>query len=79
MKYWGAIIRSEASCALLQDSFWWFYLKYFKKENLNLERDAFKYFCRLADSFTALFLSIDSSLRDRFFGVRQTSAELDLF
>lgn len=30
MRYWNPIIRSEASCAILQDSFWWFFLKYFK-------------------------------------------------
>ena len=30
MKYWSAIIRSEASNAILQDAFWWFYLKNFK-------------------------------------------------
>ena len=30
MKYWSTIIRSEASCAIIQDAFWWFYLKYFK-------------------------------------------------
>jgi hypothetical protein len=30
LRYWSPIIRSEASCAILQDSFWWFFLKYFK-------------------------------------------------
>jgi hypothetical protein len=30
LRYWNPTIRSEASCAILQDGFWWFFLKYFK-------------------------------------------------
>lgn len=30
MKYWTVIIRTDASIAILLDSFWWFYLKHFK-------------------------------------------------
>ena len=68
LKYWTPFIRSEASCAILADSVWWFYLKYFRKDS-HLETEAYRYFSRIADSFVALFMSADSSVRDRFFSV----------
>ena len=68
MKFWSPIIRSEASSAILLDSFWWFYLHYFKNDS-TLDNDKLLYFSRIADSFVALFLTIDITMRDKFFNV----------
>lgn len=68
LKYWTQIIRSDASIAILLDSFWWFYIKHFRKEPKMLN-DAYKFFCRISESFASLLFNIDSSIRDRFFGV----------
>jgi hypothetical protein len=69
MKYWIPVVRSEASCAITQDTFWWLYLSYFKKEHINLKKDILNFFSRISESFTALFMSIDQSFRDKFFNV----------
>ncbi|CAF0787840.1 unnamed protein product [Brachionus calyciflorus] len=67
LKYWTTIIRTDASIAILLDSFWWFYLKFFKKDT-TFQIDAYKFFCRISESFAALLFNIDPSIRDRFFG-----------
>jgi hypothetical protein len=41
----------------------------FIQKNDQHKADAVKYFSRVADSFSALLMSVHSSIRDRFFDV----------
>ncbi|BFZ01391.1 hypothetical protein BsWGS_04430 [Bradybaena similaris] len=64
-KFWKMIFMSEASSAVLQDSFWWIFLDHFNKEE-SCETDKDLLFNRIADSYTALFTSINQDVRDKF-------------
>ncbi|XP_053221336.1 protein FAM227B isoform X2 [Podarcis raffonei] len=54
---------SEASLAILQDCFWWWFLHKFKPDQA--EQDHL--FDRISDSFVALLLSTPSFIKDPFF------------
>ncbi|XP_076800355.1 protein FAM227B-like isoform X2 [Clavelina lepadiformis] len=62
-QFWKKLFLSEASVALLQDTFWWFFLETF--EHHPAAQD--KIFTRIADSYIALFFSAHPDIRDKFF------------
>lgn len=67
-KFWKKLFLSEASVAVLQDTFWWFFLYKFdegrnRTENMSLLYD------RIADSYVALFTSIHNDVKDKFLSV----------
>ncbi|XP_064608958.1 protein FAM227B-like [Liolophura sinensis] len=62
-KFWKKIFLSEASVAVMQDGFWWIFLKNFQKKKVK-EQD--QLFDRIADSFVALFHSINADVKDKF-------------
>ncbi|XP_006168836.1 protein FAM227B [Tupaia chinensis] len=64
-KIWKTHFLSEASIALLQDSFWWWFLHKFKPDRENQDR----LFDRISESYVALFMSIPLSRKDAFFQV----------
>ncbi|KAH3828250.1 hypothetical protein DPMN_130203 [Dreissena polymorpha] len=62
-KFWKKLFLSEASVAMMQDTFWWFFLDKFdtsKPIDKNLLYD------RIADSYVALFTSINEDVKDKF-------------
>ena len=59
---WRKTILSEASVAVFQDAFWWFFCRNFER---NQSTDAI--FSRISDSFVALFFSIPPGYKDWFF------------
>ncbi|XP_053405704.1 protein FAM227B-like isoform X2 [Mercenaria mercenaria] len=62
-KFWKKLFLSEASVAVMQDTFWWFFLHKFdtsKPIDKNLLYD------RIADSYVALFTSINEDVKDKF-------------
>lgn len=65
-KFWKKIFLSEASIAVVQDLFWWCFMRIFKP-NTQIEQD--RVFDRVADSFAALFFSINPDIRDKIFKV----------
>ncbi|KAJ7311027.1 hypothetical protein JRQ81_006623, partial [Phrynocephalus forsythii] len=54
---------SEASLAILQDCFWWWFLHKFKPD----QKEQNHFFDRISDSFVALLLSTPSYIKDPFF------------
>ncbi|XP_042330732.1 protein FAM227B isoform X2 [Sceloporus undulatus] len=54
---------SEASLAILQDCFWWWFLHKFKPD----EDEQDHFFDRISDSFVALLLSTPNYIKDPFF------------
>lgn len=59
---WKKTVLSNASVAVFQDAFWWFFCRNFQKDQ---PIDAI--FSRISDSFVALFFSIPAGYRDQFF------------
>merc|ERR1739838_29965 len=59
---WKALFFSQASIALLHDSFWWIFMKKFQ-ENQQVQDHLFS---RIADNYVALFASIHPDIRDKF-------------
>ncbi|XP_060115953.1 protein FAM227B [Heteronotia binoei] len=59
------LFLSEASIALLQDCFWWWFLQKFKPDQG--EQDHL--FDRISDSFVALLLSTPNYIKDPFFQI----------
>lgn len=64
-KIWRGHFLSEASIALLHDSFWWWFLHKFKPDR---ESQDFL-FDRISESYVALFMSVPQSRKDTFFQV----------
>ncbi|KAL2790512.1 protein FAM227B isoform 1, partial [Daubentonia madagascariensis] len=64
-KIWKTHFLSEASIALLHDSFWWWFLHKFKPDREN--QDCL--FDRISESYVTLFMSIPLSRKDAFFQV----------
>nr|XP_032618916.1 protein FAM227B [Chelonoidis abingdonii] len=65
LKVWRKLFLSEASIAVLQDCFWWWFLQKFKPN----QEDQDYFFDRIADSFVSLFLCVPSDTKDAFFQV----------
>ncbi|XP_019626953.1 PREDICTED: protein FAM227B-like [Branchiostoma belcheri] len=65
-KLWKKLFLSEASVAVMQDTFWWYFLEKFEK---NRPEDQDRLFNRIADSFVALFMSVHPDVRDKYFKV----------
>ncbi|XP_015267264.1 PREDICTED: protein FAM227B, partial [Gekko japonicus] len=63
LKVLKKLFLSEASIALLQDCFWWWFLQKFKPDQG--EQDHL--FDRISDSFVALLLSTPNYIKDPFF------------
>ncbi|XP_069316248.1 protein FAM227B [Eulemur rufifrons] len=64
-KIWKTHFLSEASIALLHDSFWWWFLHKFRPDREN--QDCL--FDRISESYVILFMSIPLSRKDAFFQV----------
>nr|XP_060474566.1 protein FAM227B isoform X4 [Panthera onca] len=64
-KIWKTHFLSEASIALLHDSFWWWFLHKFKPDRENQD----SLFDRISESYAVLFMSIPASLKDTFLQV----------
>ncbi|KAM9646752.1 protein FAM227B [Trichechus inunguis] len=64
-KIWKTHFLSEASIALLHDSFWWWFLYKFKPDRENQD----SLFDRISESYVALFMSIPLSRKDAFLQV----------
>ncbi|XP_041366679.1 protein FAM227B-like [Gigantopelta aegis] len=64
-KFWKKLFLSEASVAIMQDSFWWVYLHMFNLEDGH-QRHKDQLFDRIADSFVALFTTINTDVKDKF-------------
>ncbi|XP_053451521.1 protein FAM227B [Nycticebus coucang] len=64
-KIWKTHFLSEASIALLHDSFWWWFLYKFKPDRTN--QDCL--FDRISESYVTLFMSIPLSRKDAFFQI----------
>ncbi|EAW77373.1 chromosome 15 open reading frame 33, isoform CRA_e [Homo sapiens] len=62
-KIWKTHFLSEASIALLHDSFWWWFLHKFRPDREN--QDCL--FDRISESYVTLFMSIPLSRKDAFF------------
>ncbi|XP_071794283.1 protein FAM227B-like isoform X3 [Asterias amurensis] len=65
-KFWKKLFLSEASVAVMQDTFWWFFLQEYQPKQSS---DQNKLFNRIADSFVALFTSVNPEIKDKFFAV----------
>ncbi|XP_075431738.1 protein FAM227B [Ascaphus truei] len=65
LKIWRKLFLSETSAAILQDSFWWFFLQRFKPDR----EEQVRLFDRISDSFVALFWSVHRHVKDLFFKV----------
>ena len=59
---WKKAILSEASVAVFQDAFWWMFCYLFEPKQA---KDMI--FSRISDSFIALFFSLPTAYKDRFF------------
>ncbi|XP_069910261.1 protein FAM227B isoform X2 [Oryctolagus cuniculus] len=64
-KTWKMYFLSEASIALLHDSFWWWFLHKFKPDRENQDY----LFNRISESYVILFVSIPLSRKDTFFQI----------
>ncbi|XP_074863328.1 protein FAM227B [Carettochelys insculpta] len=64
-KVWKKLFLSEASIAVLQDCFWWWFLQKFQPN----QEDQDHLFDRISDSFVSLFLCVPSDTKDAFFQV----------
>ncbi|XP_034850571.1 protein FAM227B [Mirounga leonina] len=64
-KIWKTHFLSEASIALLHDSFWWWFLHKFKPDRENQD----SLFDRISESYVILFMSIPTSRKDAFLQV----------
>ncbi|XP_045305738.1 protein FAM227B isoform X1 [Leopardus geoffroyi] len=64
-KIWKTHFLSEASIALLHDSFWWWFLHKFKPDRENQD----SLFDRISESYVVLFMSIPASRKDTFLQV----------
>nr|XP_030698654.1 protein FAM227B [Globicephala melas] len=64
-KIWKTHFLSEASVALLHDSFWWWFLHKFKPDRESQD----SLFDRISESYVSLFMSIPLSRKDAFFQV----------
>ncbi|XP_070279360.1 protein FAM227B isoform X5 [Myotis yumanensis] len=64
-KLWRIYFLSEASIAVLHDSFWWWFLHKFKPDKENQDF----LFDRISESYVTLFISIPRSKKDAFFQV----------
>uniref|UniRef100_A0A8P0TQG2 Family with sequence similarity 227 member B n=1 Tax=Canis lupus familiaris TaxID=9615 RepID=A0A8P0TQG2_CANLF len=64
-KIWKTHFLSEASIALLHDSFWWWFLHKFKPDRENQDF----LFDRISESYVTLFMSIPASRKDTFLQV----------
>ncbi|XP_031553743.1 protein FAM227B-like [Actinia tenebrosa] len=58
------LFLSEASVAILQDTFWWFFLNCFQSDKRSAQDGLFN---RIADSFVCLFFGVPPPYKDRFF------------
>ncbi|VDI19018.1 Hypothetical predicted protein [Mytilus galloprovincialis] len=67
-KFWKKLFLSEASVAVLQDTFWWIFLNKFDEGRNTTENKSLLY-DRIADSYVALFTSIHNDVKDKFLGV----------
>ncbi|XP_077863821.1 protein FAM227B-like [Saccoglossus kowalevskii] len=65
-KFWKKLFLSEASVAVMQDTFWWFFLNSWETDR---KEEQEKLFNRIADSFVALFTSVNPNIKDKFFAV----------
>ncbi|XP_056022430.1 protein FAM227B-like isoform X3 [Ostrea edulis] len=65
-KFWKKLFLSEASVAVMQDTFWWFFLNRFDR-NSEIEKNLL--YDRIADSFVGLFASIHKDVKDKFLSV----------
>ncbi|XP_033109646.1 protein FAM227B-like isoform X2 [Anneissia japonica] len=65
-KFWKKLFLSEASTAVMQDTFWWFFIDKFEPKKKSAKK---KLFNRIADSFVALFVSVNPEIKDKFFTV----------
>lgn len=66
-KSWRNYFLSEASVAVLQDAFWWVFLKLTNNKNEKKIKASTQFFNRLCGSFVSLFLSVDFNAKDQFF------------
>ncbi|XP_054307178.1 protein FAM227B isoform X3 [Pongo pygmaeus] len=64
-KIWKTHFLSEASIAVLHDSFWWWFLHKFRPDREN--QDCL--FDRISESYVTLFMSIPLSRKDAFFQI----------
>ncbi|EFB29907.1 hypothetical protein PANDA_005917, partial [Ailuropoda melanoleuca] len=64
-RIWKTHFLSEASIALLHDSFWWWFLHKFKPDRENQDF----LFDRISESYVTLFMSIPASRKDAFLQV----------
>ena len=55
------------------------FIYFILKKDPELEEDLYKYFCRISESYVALFLSIDSSMRDKIIQVHFETHLFDFF
>lgn len=62
-KFWKKLFLSEASVAVMQDAFWWYFIEKFDKKN---KADKDLLYDRIADSYVALFTSINQDVKDKF-------------
>ncbi|XP_063432052.1 protein FAM227B-like isoform X3 [Mytilus trossulus] len=67
-KFWKKLFLSEASVAVLQDTFWWIFLNKFDEGRNTTDNKSLLY-DRIADSYVALFTSIHNDVKDKFLGV----------
>ncbi|XP_060030618.1 protein FAM227B isoform X2 [Erinaceus europaeus] len=65
LKVWKTHFLSQASVALLHDSFWWWFLHKFKPDRENQDF----LFDRISESYVILFMSIPLYRKDAFFRV----------
>ncbi|XP_071845648.1 protein FAM227B-like [Apostichopus japonicus] len=65
-KFWRKLFQSEASVAVMQDIFWWFFLDKYERHRTEEQRQIFN---RISDSFVALFTSVNPDIKDKFFQV----------